>query len=215
MTSSITPVEQVRTRPVEPLPAADAPTGYVTGIADGNLAVPVRLRDYLQGVGTVFRLPKRDRKREAAEAAAEEEKSKFRIRIPVRQIMTILAPLAIAAAGYYVWDNVLGSVPMPAQITGTWSTQDGRYAGRNFWINSKAVAFQNGVKSDQFSVHPVKRIRSRQAADTLFLTVEYEQDGKPLTLSLAYRDVPQPEIRLANQSKVRWLRTGSAPVISQ
>ena len=208
-----TPTQEQRARPPEP-GAPDTPTNYVTGIADGNLATPVKLRDYLQGLGVVFRLPKRDRTQEAREAKAEAA-AKVRIRIPVRQIMMVLAPAALAVAVYYLWDGFLASTPLPSEISGTWSTEDGRYAGRNFWINQKAVAFQNGAKSDQFSVHPVKRIRSEQRADTLFLSVEYEQDGNPITLSFAYRDIPRPEIRLANQPKVRWWRTGGAPVISQ
>ncbi len=192
----------------------EAPAGYVTGIADGNLATPVKLRDYLVGVGTVFRLPKRDRKKEKAEARAEEAK-KVRFRIPVRQIAMALAPVAVAGLGYTVWDNWLSSVPIPSAIVGTWSTNDGKYAGRNFWLNQKAVAFQNGSKTDQFSIHDVKRVKARQVADTLFLNVDYEQDGNPITLSLAYRDVPRPEIKFVNQPAVRWWRTGNAPVISK
>ncbi len=200
---------------VEPnKPDQDAGPGYVTGIADGNLATPVKLRDYLVGVGTVFRLPKRDRKKEAAEARAEDAK-KVRFRIPVRQITMALAPVAVAALGYVVWDNWLSSVPIPSSVVGTWTTNDGKYAGRNFWLNQKAVAFQNGTKTDQFSVHDVKRVRARQVADTLFLSVDYVQDGNPITLAIAYRDVPRPEINFVNQPKIRWWRTGNAPVIAK
>jgi hypothetical protein len=197
-----------------PKPDSDSSPGYVTGIADGNLATPVKLRDYLVGVGTVFRLPKRDRKKEKAEAR-EEEAKKARFRIPVRQIIMALAPVAIAGVGYVVWDSWLSSVPIPSNIVGTWSTNDGKYAGRNFWLNQKAVAFQNGTKTDQFSIHEVKRVKATQVADTLFLNVDYEQDGGAITLSLAYLDTPRPEIKFVNQPDVRWWRTGNAPVISK
>ena len=192
----------------------EAQAGYVTGIADGNLATPVKLRDYLVGVGTVFRLPKRDRKKEKAEAKAEAAK-KVRFQIPVRQIAMALAPVAVAGLGYTVWDNWLSSVPIPSAIVGTWSTNDGKYAGRNFWLNQKAVAFQNGAKTDQFSIHDVKRVKANQVADTLFLNVDYEQDGNPITLLLAYRDSPRPEIKFVNQPTVRWWRIGNAPVVSK
>lgn len=208
--TSVATEEVGRGTPVQGQPA---PTSYVTGIADGNLATPVRLRDYLTGVGVVFRLPKRNRKKEAAEAAAEQEAKRIKIRIPVRQILMVLAPIAIAAVGYVVWENWLSTVPLPSEVAGTWSTSDGKYKGRNFWVNQNSVAFQNGKTSDQFSVHSIKRIKSRTAADTLFLAIEYEQDGKPITLSLAYRSVPMPEIRLVNQPKIRWLRAGNAPVM--
>lgn len=200
---------------VEP-PKTDSESGpgYVTGIADGNLATPVKLRDYLVGVGTVFRLPKRDRKKEKAEARAEADK-KARFRIPIRQIVMALAPVAVASIGYVVWDTWLSSVPIPANIVGTWSTNDGKYAGRNFWLNQKAVAFQNGTKTDQFSIHDVKRVKARHVADTLFLDVDYAQDGGAITLSLAYLDTPRPEIKFVNQPDVRWWRTGNAPVITR
>ena len=196
-------------------PGADPTGGYVTGIADGNLATPVKLREYLSGLGVLFRLPKRNRKQEEKDAKKAKEAGRFRIKIPVRQILMVLAPIAIALGGYYVWDSFLSSVPLPAQVSGTWSTKDGKYAGRNFWINAKAVAFQNGKTTNDFSIHKIKRIKVRQTADTLFLNVDYLQDDKPITLTFAYRDVPQPEVRLINQPKIRWFKTGAAPVMSQ
>ncbi len=114
-----------------------------------------------------------------------------------------------------VWDNWLSSVPIPSGIAGTWTTDDGQYASWSFWLNQKAVAFQNGVKTDQFSVHDVKWVKARQVADTLFLSVDYVQDGNPITLVIAYRDVARPEIHFVNQPGVRWWRTGNAPVIAK
>lgn len=196
-------------------PEAENGPGYVTGIADGNLVVPMRLRDYLSGVGVVFRLPKRDKKAEAREAAAEVERKRFKIRIPFRQIAMALAPAALAVIGYYAWDSWLSTVPLPSEVSGTWSTTDGKYAGRNFWINQKAVAFQNGKSSQEFSIHQIKRIKARQAGDSLYLSVDYTEADKPITLSMVYTEHPMPAIHLVNQPKVRWLKTGSSPVISQ
>ncbi len=201
-----------------PTPPADPgspqqPTTYVTGIADGNLATPMRLRDYLNGVGVVFRLSKRNRKKEQQEAEAEKEERR-RIHIPVRKVMMAFAPAVVAYLGYTAYGFFSGD-PLPTAVNGTWSTSDGRYAGRNFWINPKAVAFQNGKTSTEFSIHSIKKVKARQVADTLFLAIDYEQEGQAVTLSLAYRDIPLPEIRLVNQPTIRWMRTGEAPVISQ
>lgn len=210
------PQEELANRPATPTAEPidpNKPTSYVTGIADGNLATPVRLRDYLVGVGVVFRLSKRDRKKEQREAAAVEA-GKRRIQIPVKKLMMAFAPALVAYLGYLGWDAFSGD-PLPAEVNGTWSTDDGKYKGRNFWINTEAVAFQNGKTSDEFSIHPIKKVNARQVADTLFLAIDYVQDGKPITLSLAYRDIPSPEIRLVNQPSIRWLKTGAAPVISQ
>jgi hypothetical protein len=213
MTAGLTPAQDTGARGAQAQTEGVGP-GYVTGIADGNLATPVRLRDYLTGVGVVFRLPKRDRKKEKAEADAKEA-ARFRFRIPVKQIFMVLAPVMVAGAAYLVWDSFLSSVPLPETVSGTWTTRDGKYAGRNFWISKKSVAFQNGAKIDQFSIHPIKRIKTRTSADTLFLNVDYEQEGKPITLLLAYRESPQPEIHLVNQPKIRWVKIGKAPVIEQ
>jgi hypothetical protein len=185
---------------------------YVTGIADGNLATPIRLRDYLNGVGVVFRLSKRNRKKEQQEAEAAKERR--RIHIPVRKLMLAVAPAIVGYLGYTAYGLFSGD-PLPVEVNGTWSTSDGRYAGRNFWINSESVAFQNGKQSADFSIHAIKKVKARQVADTLFLAIDYDQEGQPITLSLAYRDIPRPEIRLTNQPSIRWMRTGEAPVISQ
>ncbi len=192
--------------------SSQPPTTYVTGIADGNLATPMRLRDYLTGVGVVFRLSKRNRQKEQQEAKAETEKR--RIHIPVRKLVMALAPAVIAYLGYTAYGFFSGD-PLPTEVNGTWSTSDGRYAGRNFWINTESVAFQNGKQSTDFSIHPIKKVKAHQVADTLFLAIDYEQEGHAITLSIAYRDIPQPEIRLVNQPAIRWMRTGQAPVISQ
>lgn len=210
------PTNDLDSRPVSPPtgePGPDQPTAYVTGITDGNLATPMRLRDYLSGVGVVFRLSKRDRKKEAKEAA-KAEAAKRRINIPVRKIALALAPLILGYLGYVAYDTFSGQ-PLPVEVSGTWSTNDGKYKGRNFWINAEAVAFQNGKTTNDFSIHPIKKVKSTQVADTLFLAIEYEQEGTAITLSIAYRDVPSPEIRLVNQPAIRWLKTGAAPTISQ
>lgn len=219
MTSVQPPQTDITGRPVAPMADAGSPAqpaSYVSGIADGNLATPMRLRDYLNGVGVMFRLTKRDRKKEQKEAQKEAEaaKERRRIRIPVRKLLLAVSPAIVAYLGYTAYDLFSGD-PLPVEISGTWSTSDGKYSGRNFWINAESVAFQNGQKTSEFSIHPIKKVKSRQVADTLFLAIDYEQEGQAITLSLAFRDIPMPEIRLVNQPNIRWMRTGAAPVISQ
>jgi hypothetical protein len=184
--------------------------GYVAGIADGNLSAAVGLRDYLFGVGVVLRLGRRARRKPEKAAVRRSALD----RIPLKLIATIALPIALALAGYQMIET-LGGVPLPGAVEGTWSTSDGRYAGRSFWLNADAVAFQNGASTNDFTVHRIQRVKTREVADTLYLTIDYEQGGNPVTLSLVYRTNPAPEIRLRNQPAVRWRRTGSAPVISQ
>ena len=212
--TAIQPQSDISGRPVFAGPAEPAvpgsPANYITGIADGNLATPVKLRDFLFGLGVVYRLPKKGK----PEKDTAKPKSRFArsIRVRVKPIAMALSPVAVAITGLLLYRQ-LSSAPMPAQVVGTWSTVDGRYRGRNFWLKPDAVAFQNGVAMSQFSVHPIKRIKTAQNADTLIVNIDYESDGKSVTLSLAYRDVPGPELRLVNQPKIQWLRTGAAPVL--
>ncbi len=202
-------------------PAGGSPSGvedpgYVTGIADGNLATPVRLRDYLTGVGVVFRLPKRNRKKEkAAEAKAEADREARRLNLPIGLIVRVVAAVGVGAIALTAYQRFVRSIPLPAEVAGTWSTSDGRYAGRSFWLNQTSVAFQNGAVNTQFSVHPISRIQRNEVADTLFLTIDYEQEGQAVVLSVAYQAQPVPQIRLVNQPGVRWFRSGNAPAISQ
>ncbi|MFN0180569.1 MAG: hypothetical protein ACKVZ0_17345 [Gemmatimonadales bacterium] len=216
MSTQVTPEKPVVGQPVAPAANEDAsPSSYVSGVADGNLNTPMRLRDYLVGVGVVFRLSRRDRVAERkellAEAAAIEAK---KVKIPVRQILKILAPIAVAAVAWTAYEKFSG-IPLPEPVAGTWATSDGKYKGRNFWINPRSVAFQNGQSVNQFSIHSITKVKGRRVADTLFLSVDYQTDGKPATLSLAYRESPSPELRLVNQPNVRWTRQGDAPVIAE
>jgi len=191
-------------------PGGPSGANYVTGIADGNLAQGVGLRDFLFGVGVVFRL---DKRRKAARDAAKEKKRRFAVNLPIRQIAKVAAPLVIAVAGYTAYQQLAGE-PLPSSVVGTWSTSDGRYAGRSFWLNPTAVAFQNGTSTNDFSVHPIKKVTTKLAADTLKLTIDYEIEGKASTLNLAYRAAGR-EMRMVNQPRILWRRTGDAPSISQ
>jgi hypothetical protein len=212
--TAIQPKSDISGRPVSPGPAEPAVPGaaanYITGIADGNLTTPVKLRDFLFGVGVVYRLPKKAKP--AKDVGKPKSRFALRIRLRVKPIAMALSPVAVAITGLLLYRQ-LSSAPMPAQVVGTWSTVDGRYKGRNFWLKPDAVAFQNGPAPSQFSVHAIKRVKIAQNADTLIVTIDYENDGKPVTLSLAYRDLPGPELRLVNQPKIQWLRTGAPPVI--
>lgn len=215
MSNQTAPEPTVVAQPVASTEGDNNPSNYVAGISDGNLATPMRLRDYLTGVGVVFRLSKRDRKAERRalmeEAAAIEAK---KIKIPVRKILLVLAPVAIVAIAWTLFEKLSG-VPLPQPVSGTWSTQDGKYKGRNFWINGESVAFQTGSSTSEFTIHPIRKVKSREAADTIFVSVDYETEGELATLSLTYRDAPRPELRLVNQPAIRWTRTGDAPAISQ
>jgi hypothetical protein len=205
--------EATTSRPVEAGgPAVDAAKpGYITGIADGNLAQGVGLRDYLFGVGVVFRL---DKKRRARAKKAAEEKRHWAAHVPVVLIAKMLIPVAIAVAAYLGFQQLSGEA-MPNSVVGTWSSNDGRYAGRTFWLNPTDIAFQNGDGTTAFSTHPIRKITTRQSADTLFVSVDYDQGGSVSTFSIAYHSAPGPEIRLVNQPRVRWLKTGPAPAIRQ
>lgn len=195
----------------QPGTASEGKANYVTGIADGNLTTPIGLRDFLFGIGVVFRLD-RKRKKRPAKGGAESAGPKFRL--PLVALARVLAPVAIASlayAGYQRWSGE----PLPQPVVGTWSTTDGRYAGRSFWLNPTAVAFQNGNATDQFSIHPIRRVKTRSVADTLYLSIDYEQEGQPITLSLAYHEARGPVLRLVNQPAIRWTRTGDAPRVTQ
>jgi hypothetical protein len=212
--TSTQPQVDIAGRPVIAGPAdASSPAAtasYVTGVADGNLATPVKLRDFLFGLGVVYRLPKKAKA--PKDAAAGTRRFSLAVGVRVRRFALALAPVAVAAAGYVVYRQ-FASVPMPAEVIGTWSTEDGRYKGRSFWLNPDAVAFQNGPAQTQFAVHQVKRVKAAHNADTLVVNIDYEADGKAATLSLAYRGQPLPELRLVNQPKVQWRRSGGAPVV--
>ena len=191
--------------------------GYVSGVTDGNLATPVPLRHFLYGLGVVMRLPKKLKKRiEPPKPVGETRAEELKIGVPTwGKITTVVVGGIVATCLFLVYRQFFHSDPVPEKVVGTWSTKDGRYEGRSFWLNPKAVAFQTGKSSTEFTAHPIKRVAIRTKADTLYLNIDYESDGGKATLSIAYLGNPTPAIRLVNQPGVRWRRSGNAPVIIQ
>ena len=191
--------------------------GYVSGIADGNLATPMVLKDFLYGVGVIFRLSKKAKEKKLPK---DEPKKMWGITLPRMpalpfNVALVAKPLAVVGIGIIALTafRSFKGQEVPLGVVGTWATQDGRYAGRSFWLNPHAVAFQNGAKTTEFTVHSIKRVRSQAKGDTTLVQVDYEQDGGPITLSVVYLNGQERVLHLANQPAIRWLRTGDAPAI--
>lgn len=193
---------------------ATSSSGYQTGIADGNLAKPVRLRDFLFGVGVVFQLPKKKKAKPAAPDAKNVATKGLLSAVSPRTVLLGAGAVAVAVVAVLLYQQFRNE-GLPREVAGTWTTNDGRYAGRNFWINAKAVAFQTGKKTDQFTQHNITKVHSQKTPSGTIYNIDYDEDGHSVTFAINFTAEPRPTVRLVNQPTVTWYRTGDAPVMIQ
>jgi hypothetical protein len=191
-------------RPVSGEPGArdDGGPSPPTGIADGNLAQPIELNDFMQGLGFVFQLPK---KRQDAPPTDLAEPSPART--PRTRPMLLLAGLAVTAvAGYFLLQLPPPADPLPPAALGRWVTNDPRYASRGFDLSAESIVFHTGPGQTDLTRHPILGVRVGDKPGTSIVTVDYALDGEPMTFAFAIVSGPVPVIHLLNQPDIAWIR---------
>lgn len=189
-------------------------TSYTGGITDGNLNDPMQLRDFLFGVGTVFQLPEQTSTTKLADAvnaatAAQEPEPEQVVAGRGRRQAFMVAGALIAALGFLafrLWPR--GETRLPAAVLGEWTTDDPRYAGRVLRLADQEVAF---VVAGRETAYPLAAVRTRQAGDTAYLTVEYIVAGRNNVWPLAFVPSPSPSLTTVNQPGLVWTRRGHGP----
>ena len=132
---------------------------------------------------------------------------------PPRRVMwlagTLLALLLVDGLVHAHWATPGASV-MPAELLGTWVTDDARYTGRALELRPRAVVFQRGsVAPDVLSVVAVRTDGARGGRAAYTITAI--DDGQPAAVSLSFDRGPPSELRLSSQPSVRWRRAPGMP----
>lgn len=196
--------------PEEPTPP-EAPA--TSGVTDGKLDRAINLRDFLHGVGYVFRLQKRDLKREQREAlraARREEKQRHarQLAMTPRLVRMIMAGIACAAlilvAQMVMAFKAAEEVTLPPAIYGLWTTTAPKYADRGFRITDQLVSFQTGSGVGSFVSYRIMRVTGDVKPDTSRYDIEYDHLDGMQTFSVEYIAGPSPTIRFPNQPEIRW-----------
>ena len=193
-------------RPPEDLanrqPMAHAPAPAPTGSAgDGNLAEPMPLGMFLQGIASIYDLAPKAIKRviKRPKAIANARPEKFSRPLAGILALSVIAFFAVRLSGI----ETQGVLPVPLRLE--WTTEDPSYKDRGFIIAASTLTFRTGARADSFTVHKIRHVtQSASGEDTTNFSVDYETEGELVTWKFQYIQRPKPTIRFTNQKDLVW-----------
>ena len=94
---------------------------------------------------------------------------------------------------------------VPAELVGTWRTEDPRYVTRFFEIKEDQVLFQTGEGVIDFTVHTITGATAVSDEIGLLYTFEYNVGGDDQTFGFYY-DGPSGVVTLRSQPGMEWRR---------
>lgn len=193
-------------------PMAHAPAAKPTGSAgDGNLAEPMPLDAFLEGVATIYDLAP---KKVVPDVLPPKPK---RARPTSKRVQQGLAAgVALSLAVFFAVKlgqrQVQGALPSP--LRGQWMTKQPGYEGRVMRISASELAFQIGRDADSLTVHRIQHVtQTAQGEDTTNFSVDYEAEGGSINWQFQYIQRPKPIIRFTHQRELIWTPApeGSTP----
>ena len=121
-----------------------------------------------------------------------------------RKVVTALWLLTLVMAGAYFAPRLAGPDTVPAELVGSWTTDDPLYQGRYLELTPDALILRASAREG--TEYAVRRVQRRQIAQgsRYVITAQSERSGD-YTLTLEYRDAQQT-IALGNPARVVWRR---------
>ncbi len=167
-----------------------------SSVKDGDLATPMELRDFLEGVGTTMRLPPKTTVRMQAVAAPPVVRTQTPVFLPT------LAVCVLAAFAFVELRPAPVGV-LPPGLAGTWETTDPRYAGRYLVLSPGRVTqvFPGGQQADS-----VRAVSTVARGGTMAVVISHGGDGAVSELQLGWVQHPVEHLVLRNPEGVRWTR---------
>lgn len=185
-------------------------SGIYRSLKDGDLANPIQLDEFLDGVGSMMKLPPRELPREEEKKKAEQTAAaspRKWARLVLALSAVILIPLALQREPPQV-----ASAPLPAGVLGIWSTDDPRYSNRTFEIGSGHIAFKHGDRADDQSLHQIAGVEAVQMGDSSLFRIKYLEAGGTYELEFKFSRFPKPGIRFTHQEEFVWRPAMEKPV---
>jgi hypothetical protein len=177
-----------------------------TGIADGNLAQPIELDDFFEGLAFVFQLPRRQRAVAPRANVADRTTT-----APTRPAWWV--PVALAAVlgvgGFVVLQSRGARDDIPVAAMGQWVTTDSRYADRAFDLDSTQVVFHAGQGRKAADHHAIEAVRVRADGRRKRVNVTYRAEGSPMDFSFWLENDTATVIRFVNQPDIAWTRAAT------
>ena len=184
-------------------PAPGTP-GYQGSVADGNLAHSMELRDFLDRLGLIMRLPKKRKPKPEEAAAAAAARS-----LPWRRILIGAAAAAVIFTASQVMSGMQKtSVTVPGDFLGTWRTDNKKYETRGFRISATEIELNTGQKGLP-KIRPIQSVDTRQSHDTTYLVIQYLEDNQPVEWQMAMASGSPGTLRFPHQPDIVWTRTKS------
>ena len=184
-------------------PMAHAPAAKPTGTAgDGNLAEPMPLDAFLEGVANIYDLAPK-------EVAPDIEPPKLkRVRPTSKRVQQLLAAgvalSLVAFFGVKLGQREIQGV-LPAPLRGDWITKHAGYENRLMRISAGELAFQVGREADSVTTHKIQHVtQTSQGEDTTSFSVDYEAEGGSVNWQFQYIRTPKPTIRFQHQKELIW-----------
>lgn len=168
-------------------------------LKDGDLANPLSLGEFFEGLGGLMRLPPKSGNKPPP---ARKPRRVTRLLLPTLALglalaLTALKPMIKPERG-----------ELPFGLTGHWATSADNYSDRGLEFFPDRIVFQAGPAQADRAEHTITRVRSRQVGDTTLITLSYEEAGAPYELSLKYASTPARGIRFTNQDHLVWRPVG-------
>ena len=127
----------------------------------------------------------------------------------VRWLLLLAVVASVAWAMDVAYAPAPVAEPLPGSVRGVWRTDVPRYRDRRFELRADSVFFQVGPETSMFIGHRIVRVSQSATPEGRLFRIDYleeSSDPRPLTLSFFYRSGGRPEIVLAAQKTIVWVR---------
>jgi hypothetical protein len=194
-------------QPPPRLPTEGAERPPATGVTDGNLTRAIELRDFMEQLGWVMRLPRRKGGKaptgESAPAAAAPSTT-------TAERGTWWGPLALLGAvafvAYLGFRSEAGSDPLPPAAVGRWITNDARYVERGFALDSASIVFYTGSEQADYTRHSIVGTTVTEENGNEVVSLDYVLGDGTATLKFWIQPGGEPVIHFLNQPEIAWRR---------
>ncbi len=176
-------------------------------LKDGDLENAVPLPDFMQELGVLLRLPKRQATRPVV-IIPETTVAPRRINARAAALL-VLAVAMLGVAGFSRLTPAPKPEPLPDELHGEWRTKNPKYRERvlSFTEDRVGISMADGQAP---SLHPVTALSSKMVSDTVVLSMTYQDDGAPVDFRVSLVKGARPLLWLSNPPDVVWEPVGRA-----
>lgn len=174
-------------------------------LKDGDLENAVPLPDFMQELGVLLRLPKRQTTRPVV-IIPETTIAPRRVNARGAALL-VLAVAMLGAAGFSRLTPAPKPEPLPEELHGEWRTSNPKYRERilSFTEDRVGISMADGQAP---SLHPVTGVSSKVVSDTVVLSMTYQDSGTPVDFRVSLVKGARPLLWLSNPPDVVWEPVG-------